>query len=77
MKRAKSYFFIYNNILYIKDGINYLEYNGTTLNYITRYIPTTSITITPSDGGTIYEEVIKLMLEEIFLQLMELLLNII
>ena len=53
MKRVKSYFFVYNNILYIKDGINYLEYNGTTLNNITRYIPTTSITITPSHGGTI------------------------
>ena len=67
MKRVKSYFFVYNNILYIKDGINYLEYNGTILNNITRYIPTTSITITPSDGGTISEEVNMLIVEETFL----------
>ena len=66
MKRAKSYFFVNNNILYIKDGIHYKEYNGTTLNNITRYIPTTSITITPSEGGTIYEEVNMLIVEETF-----------
>jgi hypothetical protein len=27
---AKSSSFIFNNIFYFKDGINYLEYNGTT-----------------------------------------------
>ena len=57
MKPAKSYFFVYNNILYIKDGLNYLEYNGTTLNDVTGYIPTTSISRKPSGGGTIYEDV--------------------
>ena len=45
MKPTKSYLFVYNNILYIKDGINYLEYNETTL------------TINPASDGTIYEDV--------------------
>lgn len=57
MKPAKSYFFVYNNILYIKDGINYLQYDGTTLKDVEAYIPTTSISRTPAGGGTIYQDV--------------------
>jgi len=57
MSPTKSYFFVYNNILYIKDGINYLQYNGTTLSNVVGYIPTTSISRTPAGGGTIYEDV--------------------
>ena len=59
MKPAKSYFFVYNNILYIKDGINYLQYDGSTLSSVLTdaYIPTTSISRTPAGGGTIYEDV--------------------
>ena len=57
MKPAKSYFFVYNNILYIKDGINYLQYDGTTLKDVETYIPTTSISRNPAGGGTIYQDV--------------------
>ena len=59
MKPAKSYFFVYNNILYIKDGLNYLEYNGSTLSDVTTnaFIPTTSISRNPAGGGTIYQDV--------------------
>jgi len=57
MKPAKSQFFVYNNILYIKDGINYLEYDGETCQPVVGYIPTTSISRSPSGGGTIYEDV--------------------
>ena len=59
MKPAKSYFFVYNNILYIKDGLNYLQYDGSSLSNVTTdaYIPTTSISRSPSGGGTIYEDV--------------------
>ena len=58
MKPAKSNFFVYNNILYIKDGIYYLQYDGTTLTSVLNnaYIPTTSISRTPNGGGTIYED---------------------
>ena len=57
MNPRKSQTFVYNNILYIKDGINYLSYDGETLGEVTGYIPTTSIGRTPNGGGTIYEDV--------------------
>jgi hypothetical protein len=53
----KSNAFIYNNIWYFKDGINYLEYNGETIGEVVGYIPTTSISRKPNGGGTIYEDV--------------------
>lgn len=57
MNPRRSQSFIYNNIFYIKDGINYLEYDGKTCQEVVGYIPTTSIGRSPSGGGTIYEEV--------------------
>lgn len=57
MKPAKSYAFVFNNILYIKDGINYLSYDGETCKNVVGYIPTTSIGRKPSGGGTMYEDV--------------------
>jgi len=54
---VKSHFFVYSNILYIKDSANYLKYNGTTLSNVDGYIPTTSISRLPAGGGTIYEDV--------------------
>jgi hypothetical protein len=43
MNPINSVFFIYNNILFIKDGINYLEYNGATLSDVVGTIPIVSI----------------------------------
>lgn len=57
MNPRKSYSFIYNNIFYIKDGINYLEYDGDVCKEVEGYIPTTSISRKPSGGGTTYEDV--------------------
>lgn len=57
MNPANSVSFIYNNILFIKDGINYLEYNGTTLSDVTGTIPLTTIGRKPSGGGTQYQDV--------------------
>ena len=54
---AKSIGFVFNNIFYFKDGINYLEYNGTTISDVTGTIPLTSISRKPSGGGTIYQRV--------------------
>ena len=53
----KSNSFIYNNIFYFKDGINYLEYDGKTIKEVEGYVPTTSISRRPSGGGTVYEDV--------------------
>ena len=57
MNPKKSYSFIYNNIFYIKDGINYLKYDGTTCQPVVGYVPTTSIGRKPLGGGTTYEDV--------------------
>lgn len=53
----KSEDFIYNNIWYFKDGINYLQYDGKTINEVVGYVPTTSIARKPAGGGTKYEDV--------------------
>lgn len=53
----QSLSFIYNNIWYFKDGINYLQYDGETIQEVVGYVPTTSIGRKPAGGGTIYEDV--------------------
>lgn len=56
MNPARSQSFIFNNILYIKDGINYLEYNGSEINEVVGTIPVTSIG--NADGSAItYQDV--------------------
>ena len=55
MARNKSKFFIFNDVLYIIDGTQYLRYDGTELKEVEGYVPTTSISRSPSGGGTIYE----------------------
>ena len=57
MKPGKSSAFIYNNIFFILDGINYLEYDGTTLKEVIGTIPLTTIGRKPSGGGTQYQDV--------------------
>lgn len=57
MNPRRSYSFIYNNIFYIKDGINYLEYDGETIQEVVGYIPTTSISRKPEGGGAVFERV--------------------
>lgn len=57
MNPVRSCSFIYNNILYIKDGINYLNYDGETLSDVEGFIPTTSISRAPSGGGKTYQYV--------------------
>ena len=49
--------FIYNNIWYFKDGINYLQYDGQTIGEVVGYVPTTTIGRKPSGGGTKYEDI--------------------
>lgn len=57
MNPKKSQSFIYANILYIKDGLNYLEYDGSTCKEVEGYIPTTTISKAPSGEGSTYEDV--------------------
>lgn len=57
MNPFNSTAFIYNNIFFIKDGINYLEYNGTTIKDVEGTIPLTTIGRKPSGGGTQYQDI--------------------
>ena len=57
MMPARSNAFVYNQILYIKDGINYLKYDGETIGQVIGYIPTTSIARKPAGGGSTYQDV--------------------
>ena len=56
MNLINSQSFIFNNIFYIKDGINYLEYDGETIKEVEGTIPTTSIGNAEGDGTT-YQDV--------------------
>lgn len=55
----KSYDFVDNNIWYLKDGINYLKYDGQTLSQVenSAFIPTTTISRNPLGGGTPFQDV--------------------
>lgn len=56
MKPAKSRAFICNNILFIIDGLNYLEYDGETLKEVVGTIPVTFINCKPEGGGVAYQD---------------------
>jgi hypothetical protein len=53
----QSQSFVYNNIWYFKDGINYLQYDGDTVAAVEGYVPTTTIGRRPAGGGTTHEDV--------------------
>jgi len=65
MANAKSQYFVVGNNLYIKDGTNFLMYNGVTVVTVESiaYIPTTSISRSPVElatdqaGGTTFQDV--------------------
>ena len=57
MNIIPSQSFIFNETFYVKDGINYLKYDGSELKEVEGYIPTTTIGKEPSGSGTTYQDV--------------------
>ena len=57
LSSMRSESFIYEDILYIKDGVRYLQYDGTTLKEVEGYVPTTTIGKKPGGGGTTHEDI--------------------
>ncbi|RFU70340.1 hypothetical protein D0469_06995 [Peribacillus saganii] len=49
-------FFVMNDKCYILDGVNYLEFDGTTMKAVEPYIPTISISKEPAGGGSAHED---------------------
>lgn len=57
MNIVRSQAFIFNNIFYIKDGLNYLEYDGETIKEVEGTIPITTTGKSPKGDGTTYQDV--------------------
>lgn len=57
MAARKSQAFVYEKLLYVKDGNKYLVYDGATAKEVEGFIPTTTIGRSPSGGGTVYQDV--------------------
>lgn len=66
MNDEESCFFIFEDKLYINDGLNYLVYDGTLKNVSdVAFIPTTTIGRSPSGGGTMYQDINLLQVKRI------------
>ena len=57
LNEATSQSFVFDDVFYLKDGLHYLKYDGTTIENVVGYVPTTSISRKPMGGGTKYEDV--------------------
>lgn len=57
LNEAVSDSFVYEDIWYFKDGKHYLQYDGTTINAVEGFVPTTSIARKPAGGGTVFQDV--------------------
>ena len=57
LNAGESDSFVFENIWYFKDGKHYLKYNGTTIEDVVGFIPTTSKKRIPGGGGEIYQMV--------------------
>ena len=57
INKRESNAFVYDNVWYFKDGLNYLRYDGTSIHEVAGYIPTTTIARKPMGGGEKYEDV--------------------
>lgn len=60
LSQTESQGFIFEDIFYIKDGVRYLQYDGTAIKEVEGYVPTTSIARKPNDkklsGGIPHED---------------------
>ncbi len=57
MKTQRSCGFVFEDAFYIKDGENYLKYDGSSVSFVEGYVPTTTAGRSPGGGGTAFEDV--------------------
>ncbi|MBQ7779974.1 MAG: hypothetical protein IJ404_05710 [Clostridia bacterium] len=57
LANAPSQAFVYEGVFYIKDGKNYIRYDGTEVKPVEGFIPTTTIGRAPLGGGTKHQDV--------------------
>ena len=53
---AKCFFFTYNSILYLMNGSQYLQYDGTTMKAVVPYAPRVSINRKPDGSNSVVDE---------------------
>jgi len=63
MKPNYSQHFVFNNVLFIKDGINYLEYDGEVCKEVVGTVPITRLGTTPS--GQIYKDNVDYVYQDV------------
>jgi len=49
--------FVYEDMWYFKDGLHYLQYDGTTVKDVEGYVPTTNIEGNPDGGSSTFQDV--------------------
>lgn len=57
LNEATSCSFVYEDVWYFIDGVQYLQYDGDTIKEVDGYVPTTSISRKPASGGTTNEDI--------------------
>ncbi len=63
MNISNSNMFVFNNILFIHDGLHYYEYDGTNIKLVEGTVPITRIGTTPS--GTIYKDDVDYVYQDV------------
>lgn len=56
LANSKAFFFVYNSMLYIVNGSQFLKYDGTTVSNVTAYIPTVSLNRKPDASQSTVNE---------------------
>jgi hypothetical protein len=54
---VKTDIFWFNSKVYFLNGTDYKEYDGTTYQDVTPYVPTIALNAPPAGGGTLFEEI--------------------
>ena len=54
---ARTCIFWFQDKIYFMNGAEYKEYDGTTFQDVTGYVPTIALNAPPAGGGTLFEEV--------------------
>ena len=57
LREGKSDSFVYEDTFYFKDGLHYLKYDGSKIEAVVGYVPTTYIGRNPHGGGKQHEDV--------------------
>ena len=57
LRAGKSDSFVYEDTFYFKDGLHYLKYDGSKIEAVVGYVPTTYIGRNPHGGGKQHEDV--------------------